>query len=154
MEKPTINLNDEASVIAVMPPSARDLVNVLGFAATMDLLNRFGGKRIFIPNRLTDDAKIVGQIGREAAEKLVERMPGTRMEPPMLTSIERLLRDNAIRADFDSGMDIPELVDRYRITQRHIRRLLCRSPDTRPSARPKRPRDPYTRDLFAAWGFQ
>ena len=145
---------DHAAVVAVMPATARELVEVIGFDATLDVLRKFGGKRLFVPSKLVEgfSHRIVDELGLEVAEKLVEAMGGSRLEPPMLASVERLLRDNAIRADYDSGSyTMDDLVDRYHVTQRHLRKVLKASPSTMPRHRPQR-HDTFTLDLFTQIG--
>lgn len=141
--------SSQDEIVAAMPASARELVEIIGFLPTLEVLRKFGGKRVFIPSKLNDDSRIIAELGREVAEKLVARMGGARFEPPMLTSVERRLRDNAIRRDFDARVPMDDLVDRYRMTQRHIRKLLNASTATEPAQRPERARDRFTRDLFA-----
>jgi len=148
---------DQAAIVAVMPATARELVDAIGFDNTLDVLRKFGGKKLFIPTQLVEGHtyKLVEALGLEIAEKLVDAMGGTRLEPPMMASVERLLRDNAIRKDYDAmcaaGERFPmdRLVDRYGITQRHIRKLLKASVATSP-ARPhgRERRDTFTMDLF------
>jgi len=41
-------------------------------------------------------------------------------------------------------------VDRYRVTGRHLRKVLKASPTTSPQRRPQQRRDIYTMDLFNA----
>jgi hypothetical protein len=144
----TVATVDQDAIINAMPATARDLVSAIGFLPTLDLLQKFGGKRLFVPSKLTEESKLIAALGRDVAEALVKRMGGSQLEPPMMSSVERLLRDNAIRADFDAGATVPELVDRYRLTQRHLRKVLKASPDASPARRPERARDPYTRDMF------
>src|SRR5258706_13428626 len=121
---PAVLLHTE-HVTAALPPRGRELLDVLGVSDTLELMRKFGGKRRCVPCKLVEGEpqQIVAALGRDLAEKLVDAMPGSRIEPPMLVSVERLLRDNAIRADYDSGeFTTDQLVDRYRVTNRHLRK--------------------------------
>ena len=148
---------DREAIVAVMPATARELVDVIGFDATLDVLRKFGGKRLHVPEKLVDGVnyKLVEELGRATAVKLVDVMPYTYLEPPTMISIERLLRDNAIRADFDRMCADGEprlmdrLVDRYQVTQRHLRKVLKASPSTFPRQQPQR-RAGFARSLYAA----
>ena len=149
---------DRDAIVAAMPPTARELVDVIGFDETIKVLRNFGGKRLFVPAKLIEgnSYKLVEELGREIAEKLVDAMGGTRLEPPMIASVARLLRDNAIRSDYDrmcaDGEQCPmdRLVDRYQVTQRHIRKVLKASMSTAPRQRPPQQRhDIYTMPLFS-----
>lgn len=129
-------LSDPAAVVAALPSQARELAETIGLLPTLELLRRLGGLRVFIPAKLS--AKLVVEVGcPDVAAKLVEAIGGSAIEPPSLASVQRLLRDNAIRADFDAGATPNELVARYRLTQRRLRTLLKASAATAPRSQPE-----------------
>jgi Mor family transcriptional regulator len=140
---------DEALITAAMPETGKELVGVIGFMPTIRLLAQLGGKRVFIQRTPAEDSRIVKAIGMELAEALGGHRGGHHMELPRLTSAERMLRDNALRADFDAGVPMDAIVDRYGITQRHARKILKASASVSPRAAPfTKPRCAFTADLF------
>lgn len=156
LERLTDRVSDteRSAIMAVLPGRARELVDAIGFLPTIRMLLEVGGERVVIPVVVpsSDDSVLVSKLGRETVEKLVSACPGDRFDMPRVTSIERLLRDNAIRADFDGGASMRTLVRRYQMTDRHLRKLLGSRPQTspQPARRPPAHGDAYTRDLFAA----
>ena len=113
---------------------ARELVDAIGLRAALELMRRYGGAKVFIPASLTPDSRLVQEFGVEVATKLVAAMPSTSIEPPTLRSVERLLRDNAVRHDFDAGASVNDLALRYRITHRQTRAILAASTAVEPRA--------------------
>lgn len=151
-----IGAADERAILAAMSPVAREIVSAIGLPATLELLwqRGLGGKRLVIPARLTDTSPLVAQVGMDAAQRLVEHMGGPIqriIDLPMLVPLRRLLRDNAIRADFDAGVSENTLVDRYGMPGRTIRKILAADVATSPRRLPAKPlRDARTYDLFRA----
>jgi Mor transcription activator family len=133
--------DDPEAVLRVLPVQAREIAMAIGLSATIELMRLYGGHRLFVPAVVSD--KLIAEIGVELAAALVEARGGTTIESPSLRSIERLLRDNAIRADFDAGVSVAELVGRYRLSDRHIRVTLTARATTAPSTRPAVRLDPF-----------
>ena len=146
---------DQAAIIGAMSPVAREIVDAIGVTATIDLLCRrkIGGKRLFIPPQLMPDSSLIGEVGEAVAQALVACMGYDGLirvlDVPMLSGVERLLRDNALRADFDAGMNENQLVEKYHLSHRHVRKLLKAKASTSPREE-RGPRDPHTFDLFKA----
>ena len=142
-----------------MPESARELVSAIGFLPALDMLNHFGGMRVFIPRKPPGgDHPLVVALGAEVVGKLSEWFGSSAFHVPRVASVERLLRDNAIRSDFDAGMTngVPgveimrELVSRYDLTERHIRKALSANGSVSPRARPSAHVGSFTHDLLKA----
>lgn len=120
----------DADIIAVMPKTAVELVDVLGLQRTLDLLHRIGGSRPFVPKpgNLSDDSELVRQVGMDAAVELSAVFGGCHIEVPLLISVERLLRNQALRAEFDQGATVNNLARRFGLTNRHVRTVIARAP--------------------------
>lgn len=135
----------EAAILAAMPWQARHLADTIGLVDALIFMDRLGGKRMFIPTELPKDQShwLLRDFGIDLAEKLVRYFDGSHLEVPMLSSVERLLRDNMIRADFDEmcasvrrDEAMHALTERYRLTQRYLRKLLKASHTTVPRCVP------------------
>lgn len=139
-----LSLKQREEVTAKMCSSARALVETIGFEPALRFLKRYGGQRVFIPRTLpqSPDHWLMREFGPELAAALVRYFDGAHVEVPLLSSVERLLRDNAVRADFDDlcaeGNPDPvrTLVERYGLTQRYLRKVLKSSASTSPASRP------------------
>ena len=59
------------------------LIALLGEETTLVFLQKYCGRPTYIPQTLDNDMELVKTIGREAAQKLVERYGGEHMPVPM-----------------------------------------------------------------------
>lgn len=147
---------DDDAILGVMSPVAREIAEAIGIEATIDLLCRrkLGGKRIFIPPRLEPGSALIADVGAEIAGALVVALGygtlGRWLDLPLLSGVERLMRDNAMRADYAGGMKENQLVERYHLSHRHVRRMLKAPGTTSPRHGAQEPRDASTFELFAA----
>lgn len=124
---------DDRAIVFAMPALGRELVGALGLMPTLALLRKFGGMRAFVPAKLSDDpselvSSLLAALGRPTVKALIERFGGNLLELPLMASVERVLRDNALRAEFDAGAGVRTLVARYGLTNRTIRKLLKAQP--------------------------
>lgn len=143
---------DDAAILGALPPVAREMVDALGLAPALELLQTLRGRRVLIPPQLADDSSLVAQVGRETAEKLVLSLGlgVTRtVDLPLLVGVDRMLRNTAIRAGLAAGESQAELARRYRLTERHIRKIASPGSARAGHTPTKRlPRDPATLRLF------
>ncbi|MBL8316085.1 MAG: hypothetical protein JNK55_20300 [Rubrivivax sp.] len=119
-----LTASQEASIVDAMPGLARELVAVVGLTPVLQLLRSFGGSRRFLPKTAPWPAEIRQAIGDDATTKMQKYLGGAHIELPRAAGVERLLRDNSIRADFDAGESLNALACRHHTTQRYIRRIL------------------------------
>ena len=84
------------ALIAAMPESARELVEVIGFLPTLDLMRKLGGKRVYIPRMHASGSAASQGLSIEVIKKLMAVRGGRHFEVPMGSSIERALRNIAI----------------------------------------------------------
>lgn len=127
---------DADAVRGALPTLGRELCDAMGLRPALKLMHQWGGSRVFIPSTLCEASALADLLGHEAATALVSRFGGATLEPPSLRSIERLLRDNAIRADFDAGASRRELVRRFALTDRQVRSVLSASAASEPRTFP------------------
>lgn len=121
---PALTPAQEAAVIAALPALGRELVAVVGLTPVLQLLRSFGGSRRFLPKAAPWPLEIRRAIGDDATSKMQRYLGGAHIELPRAAGVERLLRDNSIRSDFDAGESVNALACRHHATQRYIRRLL------------------------------
>lgn len=110
------------------------LIELIGHGAALSLCAAFGGTEVYIPNRLTNDHRIVKAIGLEAAQKLADytgngRGSGGRLEVPRGTSASLALRNQAIREDLADGLSKTQLALRYGLTTRRVRQICNETPE-------------------------
>lgn len=105
------------------------LVEVLGLAATLKLAERFGGRRLYVPQpeRLKPEGAIVATIGYDLAVKLAYEWRGLEIVVPQCAAYVRRARDRAIHADA-AAMPVAEISRKWGMTERHVFRILAEPP--------------------------
>ena len=143
----TATTADQSEIVAAMPQTAQELVRAVGFLAALDIMRRFGGDRLFIPANMPEaDHPLVVSLGADVVSKLMTVIGAGQIEVPILASVERFLRDRALRADFDAGASLRELRQRYHLTQRHIRKILVAGISVSPREPIRMRNDVHTQD--------
>jgi Mor family transcriptional regulator len=111
----------------LLPPLLQDFVRLIGVQATMLLVQRHGGLRIYIPTpeRCTDDHHLAHLIGLKNLLKLAEVYGSN--EHFQLPKAERALlavRNARIVADYQTCKTARELAVEYGLTESQIVRIL------------------------------
>lgn len=111
-----------------LPATARELVDVIGIDATIDLVKMFPGDDLKIPEVVNGTSRmwaiLVETVGPAAAEKLVHRYAGTPIYIPTCRIALLAVRDRSIIQRFDAGEEFDKLRREYKITRRHLYRIL------------------------------
>ena len=107
-----------------LPPGFREVADVIGLPDTLALVVRRGGTRLTIPRRLRADHPISQALNPAAARKIAAHFAGEKLNIPTFNTITRRQRDSAIRAAFDDGARVHELVARFGIGDRQIWEIL------------------------------
>lgn len=123
----TVPLRNQSEVES-LPSTARELVEVMGLDATIDLVKTFGGDDLKIPEVINGTSRmwdiLVETVGPEAAAKLVNRFAGTPIYVPTCRMALLLHRDREIVRRFDAGEPFDALRREYKFTRRHLYRVL------------------------------
>lgn len=126
--------------VALLPPLARELVDLIGLPATLRLVEARGGRTIDLAKgkRARGQAQIQAIaecIGKIAADKLVKQYGGTPLRVPKCAAALRAAQDAQIQARFDmltssAGLSarkaVAELVGEFGLVDRSIWRALKR----------------------------
>ena len=107
-----------------LPGSLAEIARVIGVPATLKLIERFGGTRLYVPGakRLTEDHVIARTIGLAAARAVVKIWGEDRLEIPRAARALCLARDRAVRRE-SSILSVPKLALKYGLTERAIYRI-------------------------------
>lgn len=133
-------LADLTTMQQLLPPRLQEFVRLIGLPATMRMVERFGGLRIYIPADPTPDHAFVEIIGFDNLVKLSREYAingiGLRFELPKATMALMEVRNASIRADFDSGAKSTRmLAAEHRLHERQITRILATvAPTSHPQA--------------------
>ena len=112
-----------------LPDSAQALIGLIGLSATIELVRAFGGVKLYTPrNYARQQALFADVIGDRLAEIVcqahVDQGP---WNIPRCLGPLRAVRDQAIRADYDTGQfTINALVWKYRLGHSRIEQILKR----------------------------
>ena len=114
---------DEAAISGVL----RELSDLVGFAAALELSNRWGGRALYIPTpeRLPDDHPIVQTIGRRRALLLCEVYRGGTAHIPLAADVHKARRNRRIRHDYRQGMHPNEIALNHGLTPRQVRNIVA-----------------------------
>jgi len=109
-----------------LPASMQEMAMVIGLSETIAFVRAFGGRRVYIPKRLTSSgaAAISEAIGEIAASKLLAWSGDNFLEVPRCLSALNHKRNLEIITKYNDAANINELVERYHLSHRHIRRIL------------------------------
>lgn len=113
--------------IEELPQSLVDVAEVVGLAATLALVEHAGGVRIYVPERLDDDHRLVTWLGAPAAAQLSEAFAMEELVVPRCAEALRRVRNRQMRRERDQGAKPAELALRYGLTERQVYTILSRS---------------------------
>jgi Mor family transcriptional regulator len=110
--------------IELLPKVLQEFVRLIGLHATMLLVERFGGLRIYVPLNPTADHHFAQLIGLENLQKL-SQVYGREdhFELPKAERALIALRNAKIKADY-GPKSIRQIAAEHRLTERHVVRIL------------------------------
>lgn len=108
-----------------LPASLADVVDAIGLEATLCLVERLGGTRIYVPDGMNPDHALVRLIGHQSAYALAKEMPGETLDLPRCVNAVRAARDAQIRAERAGGSTVRKLALKYGLTERQIYAILA-----------------------------
>ena len=103
----------------------QDLVELIGHRPTIELVRAWGGRRLKIPTKVTEDHALVFALGWEAANKLARAYGGAdALDIPAERNFLLDLRNEAILADFLATRSITWLANTYGLSRRQVNSIL------------------------------
>ncbi|MBF0154387.1 MAG: hypothetical protein HQL64_11660 [Magnetococcales bacterium] len=111
-----------------LPESLREMAEACGVEAVMKLAEAFGGIKIKPPTRerLRQDHPLSAAIGWKAAQWLSSRFGADGLYVPSLSRLQREARDAEIVRRYGAGETVKALVRTFRLSERHIWKILGR----------------------------
>jgi Mor family transcriptional regulator len=113
----------------LLPRSLCELVRVIGLAAATRLLQRFGGRTIFVPAEVSQDHPLSVALGHQVAQRLCANYGRDQLDVPQFESLLRGMRDAEIRRRRCAGESPSTLASEYFLTVRQIRRIASLAED-------------------------
>lgn len=134
MNQPLSALPLDDATLALLPSRVAELVDVVGLAAALKLVELRGGGRLEVPKRVKAEHWLVEHIGLEALAKLVAYYNGERIEIDRCFKVLLMIQERVIVAAHDNGASNWQLAKQYGYTERGIRKLRKRVEQAQPSA--------------------
>lgn len=123
----TVPLRNE-SAAQDLPATARELVDLVGIDATINLVKDFAGDDLKIPEVINGTSRmwaiLVETIGPDAAAKLVKRYAGMPIYVPTCHLALLGQRDRQIVQAFDAGEPFDKVRRDFKLTCRNLYRIL------------------------------
>lgn len=108
-----------------LPPSLKDLVDVIGLPAAQALVSEYGGVRLTVPLKMPEDHQLAELLGIEAARKLAHHYGLERLDIPNAKAAIMAVRNKQMRQDHADGVSARRLARRYRLTERRVWEILA-----------------------------
>lgn len=108
----------------LLPKVLQEFVRLIGLHATMLLVERFGGLRIYIPLNPTADHQFAQIIGHDNLVKLSQEYGREdHFELPKAARALRALRDAKMRAEY-GPKSLRQLAAEHQLTERQVTRIV------------------------------
>lgn len=112
-----------------LPPLAQDLVALIGFSATIRLVELRPGIPTFVPRELSPCHWLLCQLGQKPAEALVKHYGGETITVPNCKLALVKIRQRHILKSREDGYSQTEAALLHGVTPRWIRELESREPE-------------------------
>lgn len=112
-----------------------EIVQAIGLPATLGLIEKFGGVRVYFPHpsRVRADSDLARAIGAEAVQRLAALWPSTYVALPQAAAYLRRERNRAIHREKDA-LSIRELALKYELGERAVYSIIMNPPADEPVA--------------------
>lgn len=107
-----------------LPPTLKDLCDLLGLEAVIALAQKYGGTVMMLPRTLFNGCTLPEVIGAEAAAKLIHFRGGTRLYVAKLDEALRVNRNLQIVKLYSAGEGVKKLAREFSLSERHVWRIL------------------------------
>jgi hypothetical protein len=116
-----------------LPPLLQEMADLIGLAATLEVVRFYGGTRVWIPTHFDSAHPLIGIIGHQHFAALVQRFCKNHLDIPKADIAIKAARDARIR-QLRHSKSVTRLAREFGLTERHIRNILGPdAPDTRQS---------------------
>ncbi|MDR0225186.1 MAG: hypothetical protein LBI66_02100 [Burkholderiaceae bacterium] len=135
---PAARSTDISGSTDLLPPLLQDFERLIGLQATMALVRRWGGLRIYIPtpDKAGPEHAYAAVIGLQALQALAEEYGGLpHFQLPKATRALQALRNRRIAADYATSKTARQLAAEHGITEGQVGRIVAALGVTAPQGR-------------------
>jgi hypothetical protein len=113
-----------------LPDSIQEMAEVIGFSATLKIVEERGGITLCVPTKVKADNWLTQLIGLEAMKNLVSYYNGEEIEIPRCAAAIKAAQDQVIYERIKEGASQAKLAREFGYTERGIRLLKKRMDDS------------------------
>jgi hypothetical protein len=106
-----------------LPETLQEIVQLIGMVATLKLVGKYGGTRLYVPKRVLTGHPLAALIGRKAADTLADYFGGEVLEIPRALSANVAQRNVAIKQEYRQ-LSQRQLALKYNLTERQVRNIV------------------------------
>ncbi len=117
-------LGSSLSIVRRLPPTLREIHDLLGRQGTLTLVERYGGTHVHVPRRCRDNHELAVLLGREPAARFIRHFAGVRLYIAKMDAVLRAVRDAEIRKLYDAGLSAARLAQKYGLSERRVWSIL------------------------------
>jgi hypothetical protein len=114
-----------------LPETAQEICEIVGFDATLRLIEDHGGTKLYIPAELPEDHFLIELLGEEKAKKLCWHYSTLQVSVPVANQMKATARYRAIVALRQQGYSKTKLARLFQLTERRIEQILARYRDSK-----------------------
>lgn len=123
--KPTAPEAAKRNTDELLSPLLLELESVIGLDATLKLVDRWGGGRLYIPEVMTEHHAIAEHIGMNLAKKMSSYYGLELLDIPLARSYFRARRNREIYTRYKSGESASRLAKHYGLGLRQTWEILA-----------------------------
>lgn len=107
-----------------LPKIIRDVATVIGTKGAKKLMETYGGVRIFIPKKMSNQHKLAVMLGPNLAKKMSMHFGGESIQVPKGAAVTRGIRNHEIVNLYGKGTRVCDLAMDFALTERQIYTIL------------------------------
>jgi len=121
-------------LLKLLPKRTAELADVIGLAAALKLVERHGGRHIWVPKNASANHWLTELVGMEALEKICAYYGYSQLEIDRCAALVRAIKNQTILAEFNAGLTNGQLALKYNTSERNIRLIKNKTGQTKPIA--------------------
>jgi Mor family transcriptional regulator len=102
----------------------KQLTETVGFADTMEIVRRWGGRELYVPRSVTRADPLALTLGIDTAMKLVEHFGGNRLSLPKERNALLDVRNQAIVAAFERGESHQDIALQFGLRRQSVAHII------------------------------
>lgn len=115
------------AMLDLFPASLAEIARIIGPQGALRLVELYGGRRLYIPERIDATHALARELGLEAAEALGATYAGERIEIPLARQWCAAIRAKAVAEARAAGHSQAQVAEQFGICERTVRSFVARA---------------------------